>query len=589
MLFRLTTLATVLALCAPGAVASDEHPDVLVIGAGVAGLATALEAANQGASVAVVEMSSIFGGHALMSEGGLALVATSTQAKLGVRDSVAIARQDFLRWGEDPNVPWVDRYVRESSTEVHDWLVEMGLKFTVLRKPAGNSVPRFHENAERGLGVAKVLFLKCLQSPRIRFHWNTQATGLVRKAGRVAGAECLQLRTGRKLTIPAGGVVLATGGFQSNLDLLRRHWPSALTFPERMLVGSGVNSTGSGHAMAASAGADLVHMNRQWNYPWGLPDPRYPDGVRGISVRMPMAIWVNKRGERFVDEHAGPKVAVPALLAQPGATYWAVFDATGKDAFVVAGTDWTDRRRVLSLLLNNPDVVKSGNSIAELARVTGVPEDALARTVDRFNQLVETGVDADFGRFGKGRELEQASHRRAPARILTPPYYAIQLYPLSRKSMGGIATDDLSRVLDKTRKVIAGLYAVGEAAGQGGLNGVAALEGTFLAPGILQGRIVGRQFQRSKAVPVAAPASGKQTEATPVKAPECQACHNVSNLIAKPRPGYWHFERVHTRVLERKYPCIQCHLDMTPFRPASHMTNRSQQAAQCAFCHLAAE
>jgi flavocytochrome c len=562
--------------------------DVIVVGAGVAGMATAIEAASRGARVQVVEMSSVFGGHAVMSEGGLALVNTATQSRLGVNDSAELARQDFIRWGGDPNISWVERYVRDSKAEVHDWLVAMGLQFTVLRRPAGNSVPRFHENAERGLGVAKVLLLECLRYPNIEFLWNTQAVGIVRDAaGSVTGAECLHLRTGKKSKLAASAVVLATGGFQSNVDFLRRHWPSTSGFPERMLAGSGVNSMGSGHVMAAAAGAALVKLERQWNYPWGLPDPRYEEGVRGIAVRMPMAIWVNKHGERFVDEHAGPKAATPAVLAQPGATYWAIFDAPGREVFVVAGTDWTDDRRVRALLLNNPAVIQQADSVEKLAQRIGVPEGNLARTVSRYNQLVAAGVDEDFGRFGKGRELEQSAHRRAPSRIATPPFFALQLYPLARKSMGGIAIDDACRVLDNKGVAIPGLYAVGEAAGQGGLNGSAALEGTFLAPGILQGRIVGRQFGSGAAAVEKQTATKDVTRGTANV--DCQTCHKVKQLIARNRPGFWHFERVHARVLERGPACITCHADMTPYRPAAHRTNRSYQAEQCAQCHLAAE
>jgi hypothetical protein len=241
------------------------------------------------------------------------------------------------------------------------------------------------------------------------------------------------------------------------------------------------------------------------------------------------------------------------------------------------------------VLLNDPAIVRSGATLADLAEKTGLPQDELEMTITRYNRLVASGVDEDFGRFGKNRQLYQASHRRPPAAIIKAPFHAMQLFAISRKSMGGIATDNQARVLDAKGRVIPALYAVGEASGQGGLNGTAALEGTFLAPGILQGRIVGRQI-----LPAAQkPSIDKRppVERTSIKGPEmaCDSCHPVAKLVTQQRKGYWHFDRVHTRVLGRKLACEGCHAGMTPFHPATHKVDRLAQAEQCSICHLASE
>src|SRR3954470_14299574 len=109
--------------------AETYSPNVVVVGAGIAGLTTALEAARGGATVAVVDVASVFGGHAVMSEGGLALVDTPLQAKLGAKDSADLAYQDFVRWGDDVNQPWVRMYVDRSNRDIYDWMTDLGVQF----------------------------------------------------------------------------------------------------------------------------------------------------------------------------------------------------------------------------------------------------------------------------------------------------------------------------------------------------------------------------------------------------------------------------------------------------------------------------
>ncbi len=303
--------------------------EVLVIGAGPGGLSTALEAGRRGARVTVVDINSVFGGHAVLSEGGLAFVDTPLQQAQGIRDSADLAFQDFVTWGEDPDRAWVKLYVERSRTEVHDWLSSMGVRFSALRSPAGNSVPRFHENPERGFGVVKPLYRESLRTAGITFEWNTRITAFRLRDGRVTGASGVRLRTGAAVEFTAEAVVLATGGFQNNAALVRQHWPGGRP-PARILLGSGAQSTGSGLDLAASVGAGLTGLDRQWNYTWGFPDSRDPTGARGIFIRIMSAIWVNQQGDRFVDEIASAKFQIDSISRQPDGRYWAIFDAPGK-------------------------------------------------------------------------------------------------------------------------------------------------------------------------------------------------------------------------------------------------------------------
>jgi predicted oxidoreductase len=125
-------------------------------------------------------------------------------------------------------------------------------------------------------------------------------------------------------------IVIATGGFQSNLEMVKEHWPPQLPFPGKILIGSGVNALGSGLELARRAGATIDRLDHQWNYPKGIPDPRYPGNNRGLNVINPVAVWVNANGARFENEAAGSAVLLKQMLNQPGGRAWMVFDAEGR-------------------------------------------------------------------------------------------------------------------------------------------------------------------------------------------------------------------------------------------------------------------
>src|SRR5262245_26244329 len=187
--------------------AATPDVDLLIVGAGISGLSAALEAARGGARVLVVDMASVFGGHAVMSEGGVAIVATPLQQASGIADSPELAFKDFTEWGEDANVEWVRYYVQHSRREIYDWLTAMGTQLTTVLHRGGNSVPRFHQATGRGLGLVSPLYRECVKRPGITFVWNTQVTGLIAERGRITGARSKNLRTGETRSFHAAAVI----------------------------------------------------------------------------------------------------------------------------------------------------------------------------------------------------------------------------------------------------------------------------------------------------------------------------------------------------------------------------------------------
>lgn len=552
------------------------------MGAGIAGLSAAYELGKGGASVIIVDVASVFGGHAVMATGDLCLADTPFQRARGiVDDSPDLLYKDLVTWGEDPNPDWARAYADHSRDQIYDWLTSMGITFETLIQPPGNSVMRTHRTSGRGIGLVSPIFKESARRPNVSFRWNTRVDRLLIENGRVVGLAATNVRSKETVELRARVVVMATGGFQSNLDKVRAAWPADVPRPERLLVGSGINSLGTGHDVARAAGAALTRLDHQWNYVTGLPDPRFPGTDRGLNAYNIDSIWVNAEAKRFFVERGSAKFGMPVLARQKGATYWSVFDEDTKHEFWVAGSDWASFDTIEKLIFRDPALMKTASTLEALAAQCGLPPAALRATVEHFNGMVDKGVDDELGRFGPGKTYQ-------PKKVARPPFYAAQFFPMTRKSEGGVAIDTSARVLDAKGQVIPGLYAAGELTGVAGINGKHALEGTFLAPSMLTGRVAGRTALTEIG---AKPAPPVVAEAPPpalaqAVAPGCLNCHQLSSLVRERREGYWHFEKVHAVVLARQYDCGRCHAEVGVYYDAStHHIDRLAQPRVCTTCH----
>ena len=494
---RALLFAIILGMVVPAAMLAaekEQRHDVVVVGAGIAGLSATWELAQKGFAVAVIEIQPLYGGTATMSEGALCIVGTPEQANAGIVDSPQIAFNDFMTYGSDPggsgpDVEWVRFYTNESRREIYDWLFGLGIHFE--KNPVlmpGNSVPRWHKVIGKGRGLVEPLYRACKQSSTVQFFYGHKALSLIKgKDGQLTGIRTQRLKDNVSIDYLAPVVILATGGFQGNRKMVQSYWHEKQPLPERILTGADINATGSGHDIAQAIGARLVNMQYQWNYSTGLQSPSDITGSRGLNAFSQQSIWVNKAGRRFVNESQDTKVTFPELIKQPGGTYWAVFDSAARNSFFVSG--WS-RESIEEGLFNNQQsrqFVKSAPTISELALAAGLPPQALTETVRRWNDMVTSGNDTDFGRINCCR-----TPWSNPTRIERAPFYAVQFFPLARKSMGGVSIDRSCRVLDDSRRPIPGLYAAGELTGLAGVNGKASLEGTFLGGSIMTGRVAGR-------------------------------------------------------------------------------------------------
>ncbi len=558
--------------------------DVIVIGSGIAGLSAALEAGAAGQSVLVLDANSVGGGHAVKA-GGFALVGTPLQEKKGFNDSPEIAARDLLAWGEDADPDWVRRYVAGSRTEVHDWLTGFGVRWGFILDSPEHSVPRFHFASGSALNVVVPMMRAAFARVNLDFRWNTEATSLTGKNGAVRGVRIRDLRTGLEGELRAPAVIIATGGWQSDLAFVRREWPASVPAPLRLYAGAGHFATGSGIGLGQQAGAATTRMDHQVIFASGIPDPRDPTGTRALQTQNPSAIWVNASGRRFISEKAPSKLADAAVLQQSPATHWLIFDADGLRTLRIRDAVWLGNPAGMEPL-KAAGLIRQADSLAALAAEAGLPETALEATVQRWNAAVVAGHDAEFGRFNSAgpdptaRAVEKA------------PFYAIQLFPMTRKSMGGLAIDADARVIDAAGRPVRGLYAAGEVTGMAGINGRYGGEGTFLGPSVFLGRIAGRTVSGGRSAlrldprAVSAPTTVQVSTDTTYRAGAITVpAGALPQLITAQRAGYWHFEVAHRIVLERGLDCTACHTPVWPTIPATSTAQRQLQLNACRTCH----
>jgi predicted oxidoreductase len=465
--------------------------DVIVVGAGPAGLSAALEAASRGASVAILDAAGDAGGTAKTAGAGTCIAGSPLQSREGIQDSPQRALDDWLAWGgPTADEKWAGRYLEASVPDVYERLASLGVEWFGVRQPEGNSVPRWHRARGGGLAVMHAVegAVRALSS-HVSWHLGVRARELTVAGGEVVGV--LGEGADGRREYRARSVLVATGGFANSLEMVRTH-ASAAAGASRVLLGGGRGALGEGHSMLAGVGARFVNLDSVWMYPYAVPDHRDADGKRGLAVRgLDGDLWVGTDGRRFHNEVLrGGASGTAALLRQPGGTCWSVIDARIASRFNVADPFYRTglepmRDRLQELLVDSPFVV-TARSIRELAEAAGIDAPNLEQEVRESNAAIRAGRTTD----ALGKPLAGLEP------LIEPPFYAIRFLPLARKNLGGVRTNLECQVLDVRGQPIPGLFAAGEVAGMAGgrVNGRAALEGTMFGPSFYSGMVAGRNM-----------------------------------------------------------------------------------------------
>lgn len=466
--------------------------DVIVVGSGIAGASASIEAAACGAKVIGIDAADGFGGTARLAGGGACIPGTAMQKERGIVDSPERALADLEANGHDFDRRWAETYFRRANDEVFEWLRGLGARFATLLHFEGESVPRFHRPLNGGAGLMAALW-EHGRTLGLGWSWRfgLRLTDLVVEDGGVVGVACAD-DEGVEHRFRAGAVILAIGGFAANYEAVRRH-ACHLDGAPRVLVGGGPGAQGQGIAILERHGARFDHLRDVYCYATGVPDYQAPESHRGVVLRGKTGwLWLNRAGKRFHDESQATSgnVAVPRLLAQPGATGWAVFDEsmvadiTVDDHYVPPGSE-TPNAAARRHLANSRFVWRAG-TLPALFSAAGIDPAAGCATVEAWGRLLHAGCDSDPA---TGRPLGGLGA------VANPPFYAVQFFPIARKLMGGVQTDMDCRVLrEKDGEPLPGLYAAGETAGMAGghIGGIKPLEGMMVGPSCFSGRIAGR-------------------------------------------------------------------------------------------------
>jgi fumarate reductase flavoprotein subunit len=487
---------------------STVDADVVVVGAGGAGMTAAITAAAEGKSVVILESQSMVGGNSVRATGGMnagktvyqdenefgesagvektlktaaekyadnetitALAKTVSEQwaayqanPTGYFDSVELMELDTMIGGKGINDPELVETLCANSADAIDWLDEHGITLHNVSSFGGASVKRIHRpvNAEGktvsvGSYMIPLLEENC-EKAGVKMMLDTTATEILTDANGAAVGVKATGASGETVTVNAKAVVLATGGFGANLDMVVKYKPELKGF----MTTNAPGIQGQGIEMAQAIGAATVDMDQIQIHPTVEANTAalITEGLRGDG-----AILINEEGQRFIDEVGTRDVVSAAEIAQTGSYSWLVVDQAMADA-----------SSVIQGYIKKGYTV-TGSTYEELGKAMGVDAAAFAETMEKWNGCVEAKNDPDFGRTSFANPLN------------TAPYYAVKVTAGVHHTMGGLKINANTEVLNEKGEVIPGLFAAGEVTG--GVHGANRLGGNAVADFTVFGRIAG--------------------------------------------------------------------------------------------------
>ena len=488
---------------------STVDADIVIVGAGGAGMTAAITAAEEGKSVVILESQSMVGGNSVRATGGMnagktvyqdenefgeaagvektlktaaekyadnetitALAKTVSEQwaeyqanPTGYFDSVELMELDTMVGGKGINDPELVETLCSNSADAIDWLDEHGITLHNVASFGGASVKRIHRPVDAdgktisvGSYMIPLLQENC-EKAGVQILLNTTANEILTDANGAAVGVKATGASGETVTVNAKAVVLTTGGFGANLDMVTEYKPELKGF----MTTNAAGAQGQGIEMATAIGAGTVDMDQIQIHPTVEANTAalITEGLRGDG-----AVLINAEGKRFIDEVGTRDVVSAAEIAQTGSYSWLVVDQAMVDA-----------SSVIQGYIKKGYTV-TGETYKELGKAMGVDEAAFAETMNTWNGYVDAKNDPDFGRTSFANKLD------------TAPYYAIKVTAGVHHTMGGLTINTNTEVLKEDGSVIPGLFAAGEVTG--GVHGANRLGGNAVADFTVFGRIAGK-------------------------------------------------------------------------------------------------
>ncbi len=483
--------------------------DVVIVGAGGAGMTAALTAAEAGKKVIILESQPLVGGNSVKATGGMNAAKTAAQDEntfgenagvdkqlaaaasyadnaaiadltekvtvqwkayqenpTGYFDSVELMQLDTMIGGKGVNNPELVATMVNGTADAIDWLKTVNINLTSVGSFGGASVKRIHrpvndagQTVSVGSYMIPLLETACNESENITILLETEAKSIIMKDGAACGIVA-EGKNGETVTVNAKAVILAAGGFGANLDMVAELKPELKGF----MTTNAAGIQGQGIKMAQEIGAAVVDMDQIQIHPTVQADTSalITEGLRGDG-----AVLVNAEGKRFIDEVGTRDVVSAAEIAQTGSYSWLIVDdAMLQKSAVIQG-------------YVKKGFTFQGATYEELGAAIGVDGAALAETMNTWNSYVEAKNDPDFGRTSFANPLN------------TAPFYAIKVTAGVHHTMGGLQINADTQVLDVNGNAIPGLYAAGEITG--GVHGANRLGGNAVADFVVFGRIAGAE------------------------------------------------------------------------------------------------
>lgn len=455
-----------------------ENADIVVVGAGGSGISAAVKAETLGANVILIEKMPVIGGATALNAGTLIATGSKYQREVmkETKDSPELAYKDIFTVGKNRNDPVLVKMVTERVGGVVDWLIyDMKIPYG----PAATQYPDHSANRQLGVTGRSVNYLNLMREKFLgmggKLMLQTRAQELIRDdAGKVVGVRATD-KDGNTVELTSKAVILASGGYGAVKSMLPKEMSNYVFY--------GLDSeTGDGYKMATAIGAGTINLDLVKMYPQGVETvPGHGLAATASStdtMKKSGAIYVNKLGQRYVDENAALGVLTDKTVEQPDHIAYIVMDAKAWKEYVRKSLEdklvpneetlmtWT------KIVNNGRPVMAVSDNLAEAAKTMGVDAEGLAKTVARWNDMVKAGEDKDF-------------HRKITGGLGEGPYYIVEQKVRYQTTLGGLKADADLRILDKAGKPIPGLYGAGCVVG--GANGADSLTAMMNSWAIVSG------------------------------------------------------------------------------------------------------